>query len=241
MTQVSDGSEPKTLYSAFNLPPSLSDEELLQREIKLAEREKERELREKYERWTEFIRARGERYATCKIDSFVADTEQSRHAVAAMTEYCRTIPERLDDGDGLILFGPKGTGKDHLMVAAAREAIRSGRRVKWQNGMDLFGDVRDMLDGNDSERAFIDRLISPDVLYLSDPLPPMGKLTDFQASMLFRVIDGRYSRRRATWATINVSGRTELDERLGPQNADRLVDGALAIFCNWPSYRKARA
>ena len=55
---------------------------------------------------------------------------------------------------------------------------------------------------------------------------------------LFRILDGRYSRRRPTWVTVNVSSRAELNERLTPQNADRLRDGALAVFCDWQTYRK---
>ena len=40
------------------------------------------------------------------------------------------------------------------------------------------------------------------------------------------------------WVTVNVNSRAELDSRMGVQLADRLVDGALTLFCNWPSYRK---
>jgi len=237
--QVSESSdEPRRV--AFTIPPALSPEEISDRERAIEAREADRVNREKRDRWSAFIRDRGERYKDCTLGTFTIDNEPARRAVSLLREYCESITDRLTDGDGLILFGPKGTGKDHLMTAAVRAVIGTGRRVTWQNGMDLFGDVRDMLDSGTSERKFIDRLVGPDVLYLSDPLPPMGRLTEFQASMLFRVIDGRYSRRRVTWATINVSGRSELDERLGPQNADRLVDGALALFCNWPSFRKPK-
>jgi hypothetical protein len=56
--------------------------------------------------------------------------------------------------------------------------------------------------------------------------------------MLFRILDGRYNHLRPTWVSVNVSNRNELDERMGVTLAERLVDGALTIFCNWPSYRK---
>ena len=39
--------------------------------------------------------------------------------------------------------------------------------------------------------------------------------------------------------TVNVASGAELDERLSPQGADRLRDGALAIYCDWSSWRKA--
>jgi hypothetical protein len=57
--------------------------------------------------------------------------------------------------------------------------------------------------------------------------------------MLFRVVDARYRQCKPTWITVNAVGRTELDRRMGAQTADRITDGAVALFCNWPSYRKA--
>lgn len=203
-------------------------------------REREAESRRRYGLWCDLIRSRGERYENCYLKNFDTANDAQRAAVEALTAYCGDVGERIKRGEGIILFGPKGTGKDHLLVAVSRAAIRAGHTVRWENGMDLFGAVRDAIGKGDDERTLVHRLVAPDVLYLSDPLPPIGSLTDFQASMLFRVLDGRYSRRRPTWVTVNVSSGQELESRMGPQNGDRLKDGALAIFCDWPSYRKAK-
>ncbi len=126
-------------------------------------------------------------------------------------------------------------------MAVARAVVMAGRDVVWRNGMDLYGDIRDAMgEDGESESSIIRKLVRPDLLYLSDPLPITGALSQHQMNMLFRILDGRYSQRRATLCTVNVSSGTELDERMGAQNADRLKDGALAIYCNWSSYRKAR-
>lgn len=219
----------------------LTEEQILVREGELAVRELEREQYARADRWRAFIRDRGERYATCRLATFDQTHDGQKAAVKLLTDYCHEISDRIADGEGVILFGPKGTGKDHLAVALCRAAIANGKHVVWQNGMDLFGDIRDAMDKGTAERSVVSRLVAPDVLYLSDPLPPLGTLTEFQAGMLFRVLDGRYSRRRPIWVTVNVSGAKELDERLGAQNGDRLRDGALALFCDWPSYRKVRS
>lgn len=202
--------------------------------------EREAEARKRFGVWHELIRARGERYESCWLKNYAAESEAQQGAVETLTAYCREVAGRVSLGEGMLLFGPKGTGKDHLIVAVARAAIRAGKTVRWQNGMDLFGDVRDAIGNGDNEKSLISRLVSPDVLYLSDPLPPVGSLTEFQAAMLFRILDARYSRRKPTWVTVNVSSGTELDSRMGAQNGDRLRDGAIAIFCNWPSYRKVK-
>jgi DNA replication protein DnaC len=220
--------------------PALTNEQIAARDREIAERDAQREQQARVDRWRAFIRDRGERYSDCRLNNFDQSHDAQKRAVADLTDYCRNVTDRIADGDGVVLFGPKGTGKDHLIVALCRQAILSGQRVVWQNGMDLFGDIRDAMDGGEAERALVHRLVSPDVLYLSDPLPPVGNLSEFQASMLFRILDGRYSRRRPLWVTVNVASGSELDVRMGPQNGDRIRDGATAIHCDWPSYRRAR-
>lgn len=109
--------------------------------------------------------------------------------------------------------------------------------------MDIFGKFRDAF--NDStkftEQDVITQLVAPDLLYISDPLPPTGTLSEFQMSSMFRILDARYSHKKATVVTINVADGNEMDLRMGVQNGDRLRDGALAIKCNWQSFRKAMA
>jgi DNA replication protein DnaC len=230
----------RTLAEISATMPPLTAEQIAARDAEQRDREAQREHYARHDRWRGLVKDRGERYGDCRLSNFAADTDSQKKSIADLTDYCGEITDRIADGEGLILYGPKGTGKDHLAMAVARVAILAGKHVLWQNGMDLFGDIRDGMDNGDSERALVKRLVSPDVLYLSDPVPPIGSLSEFQSTMMFRILDGRYSRRRPTWCTVNVESGVKLDERMGAQNGDRLRDGALAIFCDWPSHRMVR-
>ena len=225
------------------VPPAMTDGERTERAQKYKELEDRKVLEERISRWKSLVVARGSRYENCRLENFSVTCDEQRRAVATLTEYCRDINARVKTGDSVVLFGPRGTGKDHLAMSVCREAVKNGFTVRWQNGMDLFGDIRDAMDDSEglTERVLVERLVRPDVLYLSDPLPPIGMLTQFQATMIFRILDARYSRSRPIICTVNVSGGAELDERMGAQNGDRLRDGATAIFCNWQSYRKVKA
>lgn len=188
--------------------------------------------------WSNLIKVRGKRYQACRIGSFSVEHESQKAAVESLLKFSSVMKEMIDQGSGVLLFGSKGTGKDHLAMGLAYSAVCVGKRVEWINGADMRGDVRDSTKLDELERDYVSKLLRPDVLWISDPLPIGGALTDAQQDRLFRVLDARYSQMKPTWVTVNVSSREELETRIGPQNADRLRDGALAVFCDWPSFRE---
>lgn len=193
------------------------------------------------QRLRSLIQRRGPRYEDCRLANFATDAGGQAKAVESLRTFGSNLLDNCESGRGLILFGPKGTGKDHLAMALATHAIMNhGLDVEWVNGMDLFGRFRDAMDDKDTtEHDLVRHYARRQILYISDPVPPVGNLTEFQAATLFRILDTRYSNMMPTWITVNVTSAAELDARIGAQNGDRLRDGALAIFCNWPSYRKA--
>lgn len=195
----------------------------------------------RHSEWAAVAKAMGGRYHDCKFSGFEfygTTEEQSRQK--GVIDSCRQMADNfanLDSNSGLVLFGPPGTGKDHILAAMLRAACMSGRSVKWLNGLDFFGDMRDRMDKESPESEIIKDLSKPDILAISDPLPPWGPLTAFQAQTLFRVIDRRYRQEKPIWVTVNVAGGHEASERIGAAVVDRLKERSLSVFCNWPSYR----
>lgn len=192
------------------------------------------------------VRAAGARYRTCRFDNFATEAEQPHHAkrkavaLAAAREYAADLPARMLSLAGLVLYGPVGTGKDHLAYCVARQAVIGGMSVRWLNGQDWFGDLRDGIDEGRAERSTIGQLAAPDLLVISDPLPPLpgSRLGQHQATMLYRAIDDRYCAGRLTLVTLNVASDDEADSRLGAPTWDRICHGAWKVFCDWPTYRK---
>ena len=180
----------------------------------------------------------GKRLAMATLDNYHAATPEQATILGTINDYARNIKERIREGVGIVLNGPSGNGKDHLLISAARCAIEAGAVVCWKNGQDLLREFRDRIGTEESEESLLAPLISADLLVISDPLPPSGSLTDYQASMIYCVLDSRYRDCKATWCSMNVTSRKEADNRIGVAIVDRLRHGALCLACNWPSYRK---
>lgn len=190
--------------------------------------------------YTALCEKAGSRYANCGFKNFECRTNAQQAARDACLEYARTLIEQIADCRNLLLYGPVGTGKDHLAFAiGAAACLHHGKATGWINGQDWFGELRDgMGDNGDAERIVLLRLCGPDLLVISDPLPPYGPLTQHQGTMLYRLINGRYRVGKPTVVTVNVANDDEADARLGAATWDRMRDRAWLIHCNWPSFRK---
>ena len=194
----------------------------------------------RWNNWNRLVGERGKRYEDCRLRNYTVNSPEQQNSVNRLTEYLDSIEKRIEGGEGLLLFGPKGCGKDHLLMACARVAIGHDFKVQWLNGMDLFARLRGAMDPDayDTEESIFHELRKPRILWISDPAPPTGSLTEYQQSFLFRLLDYRYSHLLTTWVCCNVTSGADLDARIGAQNGDRLRHGAHAIFTNWESFRK---
>ena len=80
-----------------------------------------------------FRAKRGLRYFKCSFDNYEIESEPQQKAVDALREYVANGDRNLKYGKNIILFGPKGSGKDHLLVATCRELYKQcGGRIFWE-------------------------------------------------------------------------------------------------------------
>jgi DNA replication protein DnaC len=187
---------------------------------------------------------RGKRYELCQLSEFLIGNDEysasRKQAVDKVKDFC----EQLETGNvkrNLIFAGPSGSGKDHLMFYALRYAVmKCGVKANWTDGLAFFSRLRDAISTNTSEYDVMKEMYRPEILAISDPVPPIGQLSDHQRNMLYRLIDERYSHCKPIWITVNAANPRELDERMGVQLVDRLLHDAVAVNCYWPSHRRTR-
>ena len=183
----------------------------------------------------------GTRYCHATLTDFVVTDPKQQRAIDLVRGHLERLDDHVTAGEGLIFYGPSGTGKDHLAIGAGRVAIGRGYTVGWQSAQTIFADIRDSFsdESGQSEADVMRNLIQPDILIVSDPVPSHGELTDFQGNILYRLVNARYCEQKPTWTTLNVADVDEARRRVGPATIDRLTHGATPVFCSWPSFRKA--
>lgn len=217
--------------SSFSRGERPTPEEQAKQEAEQEAREAEVEQEKLNKRLSELLYPAGNRYWKCTLENFVVEHPGQQAVVDALVEYRTQLQENVKAGVGIVLFGPTGTGKDHLLVALGRFAIeKHGLTVAWVYGPDLAACPFDRMDSTVSQYTY------PSVLILSDPV--VGAAMPGQMSLLARIIHRRDRMRRPIWATMNVRKGDEADANLGPALTDRLRDGAVTAFCGWQSYRK---
>jgi DNA replication protein DnaC len=207
-----------------------------------AQRECEQRMQAIEEQRAAIWKDRGRRYAACRLDNYQADGDHQRAVLSAVRDFRDSLAEHIAAGTNLILVGPSGTGKDHLLAALFNAAVDLPRRIRWTSGAGLFSSLRDSIGEEVNEEKTLAQWIwACDVLVISDPVPIAGELTNYQRSMLYQIVDTRYNARKPIWATINAATRQEAEQSIGVAIVDRLRDGAVSLACNWKSHRSPLA
>lgn len=170
------------------------------------------------------------RFRDLTLRTFVPASEQ----LASYAQVCRYAA---GDGHSLLLFGPPSRGKTGLAIAAVRErALREGAGFLVWNAVDLLtgllrriratsrGGAGDGDPAGEADTPAEDPVARAErVRYLLlDDFDKLGN-SDFQARVLYELVNQRYDRQLPTLFTANLS-RHELVVKLGAHVTDRIFD-----------------
>ena len=195
------------------------------------------------EAFRELCRLRGRRYVTCTLESLTEprglQSEAFKTAIMQLKEFRDQMQAKCEAGNGgLLLMGPPGTGKDHIMFAMMRHAIiECGYRVTWHDGVRLFARIKSAIADHGTE-SLLRSLTAVHVLCLSDPIPPRDELTTYEMAVLRDIFERRYSDQSATWVSTNVQSEQDASRLFSAPLLGRLVHGSTVISCNWDNYRR---
>ncbi len=224
--------------------PPPTEEELRAAEEQRRAREAEERERERRQLIKPLAADLGARYAEgrARLENFEVYHPAQAEVLGRLRAIRATWPEALQRGEGLILMGTVGTGKDHLQAALLYDAARHGLTVRWFSAQDVFSRLRDAMGAGKGDRQGEDELLRDyeraQVLGISDPVPAVGELSAWNVAQLTRLVDRRYRQLRPTLLTINAADENDAALRLSAPLYDRLRHGAEILLCRWPSYRR---
>ncbi len=215
--------------------------EMNERALAAQKRERQRERESLLSRATHGLHGLGSRYSwqAASLDTFRVTHPEQCVTVNRLKLLTGSLTEA-SKLPNMVFFGTVGTGKDHLLAACLWSAARAGIICRWINGQELYGAFRDRMDTQEREADLLDDLSRPDVLAISDPIPPVGEPSPWNLNILYRLIDRRYRNCKPTWVTMNATSAMDADKKLGALVFDRLREGAEMFPCFWPSFREGK-
>jgi DNA replication protein DnaC len=143
--------------------------------------------------------------------------------------------------ENLVLVGPAGTGKSHLLIALGHAAVASGMRVRYFTAVDLVEDLYRGLADNSVGRI-LDQLLRADLVICDElgfaPLDARG------SQLLFRFVAAMYERRSLAIAShwpFEEWGRFFPETVTATSLLDRVLHHATVVVTSGESFRMKEA
>ena len=178
-----------------------------------------------------------ERFRTKYLDTFSAQTEGERRALAVANEYVKNFTAHRTVGRCLVFSGNVGTGKTHLACAIALALAQRDQRVQYFTVTELIRRLRSCWDRGAprKEADVLSDLCKLDLLVLDEVGVQFGR--DSEIVQLTEVLDLRYREIKPTLLISNVPYR-DLGQFVGERIVDRIREnGGKVLIFDWESRR----
>ena len=182
------------------------------------------------------------RFQTCSLDTWSAgDSQDKLRAWHMATGYVDAFAENFEVGRSMMLLGQVGTGKTHLATGILQQVIRNfgsqGLIGRYTTAGGIIRSVKDTFSNRErTESQVYADLVAPHLLIIDEVGVQHG--TDFERTVLFEVINGRYEQLRKPTIVVSNLGMADLRTCLGDRAVDRLRDkGGIPVLFRWASAR----
>lgn len=161
-------------------------------------------------------------------------------SIAEPTQRSLTTLEWIERNENLVVCGPSGTGKSHLLEALGHAAVNQGCHVSWFS-LEALGAVVRRHRADDTMGRAIKRIMKADLICIDD----IGLLpvTTDTAEALYRIVDAAYEKRSiALSSNLHPAGFDELmPKSLANATVDRLMHHAHVVVTSGDSIRLTQA
>ena len=172
-------------------------------------RMKEEEEREKRERQYEEMKAieslrrlslMDEKLVGANLSTFVSTNENAR-LLKIVQNYIVNFDTMYKENQGLLLWGPVGTGKSYAAATIANELLQRRTSVVMTSFIKILNEVR-KFDDDDGDRK-IDKINNAKLLVIDDLGAERG--TDYTLERVYDIIDSRYRSNKPIILTTNLT------------------------------------
>ena len=147
----------------------------------------------------------------------------------------------IEAAENVVLVGPAGTGRSHLLLGIGEAAVVSGRRVRYLPAAGLVETLYGGLADNSVGRV-IERLLRADLVIIDDL--GFAPLDDVGSQLLFRFVAAAYEHRSLGVAShwpFESWGRFLPEHTTAVALLDRLLHHATTVVTSGDSYRMKEA
>lgn len=150
--------------------------------------------------------------------------------------YLINLELHLTDGQGLLIYGPLGTGKTTAAVAIGQEAIDKGYSVKFLGADYLISELRSMTP--EQSNTHRQELLKKDLLILD------GLETDKESKWLLdelgSIISSRYDNKRVMIITTNSTPEQMSKSALPQRYVERILHSCLPVLMVGKNWRQLK-